>query len=121
MAREGATLDAITLTASAVQLFARRLRGRGLPFPLLLAASRGPGHLAAGNGFASSHPPPSRPGALAASWSFAIDRGLPLLPLALAYAILLAEAGHSELSLGPYWARPITMEQRDPLSGLGLY
>ena len=34
VAREGATLDAIILTASAVQFLARRLRGRGLPSPL---------------------------------------------------------------------------------------
>ena len=41
------------------------------------------------------------------------DRGLPLSPLALATATLLVEAGLSELSPRPYWARPITMEQRD--------
>ena len=76
---------------------------------------------AAGNCFASSHPPPSRPDAWAVSWSSATTRGLLPFPWALAFATLLAKAGPSKLSLGPYWARPITMEQRDPLSGLGLY
>ena len=51
------------------------------------------------------------------SWSSAVDRGLPLSPFALAFATLLAEAGLSELSPRPYWARPITMEQRDSMLG----
>ena len=51
------------------------------------------------------------------SWSSAVDRGLPLSPFALAFATLLAEAGLSELSPRPYWARPITMEQWDSMRG----
>ena len=76
---------------------------------------------AAGNCVVSSQSPPSRPTAWAASWGSAEDRGLPLSPLALATATLLVEAGLSELSPRPYWARPITMEQRDPYRELGLY
>jgi hypothetical protein len=87
----------------------RRLRGHHLR---TLAAA-----YAAGNCFASSQSPPSRPTAWAASWGSAVDRGLPLSPLALAFATLLAEAGPSELSPRPYWARPITMERGSGAAG----